>query len=109
MWLVSGGSAVVGLAGGAGGELFRQLGAAEFRSELTKLQVSYREGLLHNQMQVAKAKSVIAELVDKRDQLARELDDERLLNDRNSDRLKEIEAKMTALADAIRWMREESE
>jgi predicted RNA-binding protein with EMAP domain len=82
-----------------------QLGAATVKLELMKLQVSYKENVLGGHVDRKKSQEVIKQLVRQLDELRKAQADERELNDRNSFRLKEMAAKVTALEDAIKWMR----
>ena len=97
MWLVTG---VGGLAGGAlagGGRGLLELGAGQARVELVKLQMSYKLNVLHTTGHIAKAQAVAKKLQETQDELKRELEVERQLNDKNARRLKDIEEKLKAV------------
>jgi hypothetical protein len=104
MWVVSGAGAAVGLLGGGGSTALLQLGAAQARVELVKLQVRYKVVLLGNQVQLMKAQEVTRELAEQREQIKEQLDRERDLNESNSARVKQIEATLAALEDCLKWM-----
>jgi hypothetical protein len=108
MWLVTGVGAAVGLAGGGGGAALLQLGAAQAKVELVKLQVNYKVVLLDTQMQTRKAQEVVKSLTRQRDEVKRLLDEERELNDKNSARVKDMEETLSALEDSLKWMQKEA-
>ena len=105
MWIVAGAGAAAGLLGGAGSTALVQLGAATVRVELMKLQVNYKENLLRKQMELRRSQEVMQELARQRDEMRGLLDEERQLNDSNSARLNELEAKLAAFEDALTWMK----
>jgi hypothetical protein len=105
MWLVTGAGAAFGLLGGGGSTLLLQLGAAGAKLELTKLQVSYKEVVLNNQMQTKKAQEVIKNLGRDRDKILEQLKMEKELNDKNAKRLKEMEETVKAIEKAMDWMK----
>lgn len=107
MWLVTGVGAALGLSLGGGIPALLQLGAASARAELIKLQVNYREVLLGNQLQLTKAQEVIRSLDQQKQDIQQRLEEERRLNDQNAVRVKELEATLTALEDALQWMQKE--
>ncbi len=107
MWLVATGGATVGLVGGGGSTLLYQLGAGEVRSELIKLQVTFRVAILATQADVAHAATVIEGLKATQAELDRALALERDLNDENSERVKSVEEKLLALSRTIEWMDEQ--
>ena len=108
LWLVTGTSAVVGGTALSGGALLHQIGAAGARVELTKLQVTYKEVLLQNQMHVIKAQEAVKKLSSERDQLKKMLKEERDLNDKNASRVQEVEEKLKAIESSMQWMEEEA-
>ncbi len=107
MWLVTGVGAATGLALGGGSTMLLQLGAAGVKVELIKLQVNYKEVLLDSQMQLAKAQTIIKSLEKQHREIKQQLEEERLLNEKNSKRIKECEEIIKALEDAIEWMQKE--
>ncbi len=107
MWLITGAGAAAGLLGAAGSTALMQLGAATVKVELMKLQVSFKENVLRDQVELKKSQEVVKQLVSRQGEIEKALSEERKLNDRNSGRLKELEAKVTALEDAIEWMKEQ--
>ena len=104
-WLVTGAGATLGLVGGGGSIALLQLGAAAVKVELVKLQVSLKVVVLDTQMELAKAQSIIANLAAHRDEIAKVLEEERLLNEKNAARVKNMEATLQSLEDSIKWMR----
>lgn len=107
LWIVTGVSAAV--AGGlmTGGQLLYSMGADQARAELIKLQVSFKEVLLHSQVQIGKAKEAITVLEkDKRD-IEKALNEEKLLNESNGARVKDLEQKLKAIQTSIQWMEKE--
>ena len=58
---------------------------------------------------MAKAQKIIASLVAQADDLRALLDEERLLNDDNADRIKELEGTLKDIEETIRWMESETE
>jgi len=108
LWLVTGTAAAVGGTAAGGGALIHQMGAAGARTELTKLQVTYKEVLLHNQVHGIKAQEAIKSLAEDRDQLKEALEEERELNEENAERVTELEEKIEAFDNAIEWMEGEA-
>ncbi|MED5370954.1 MAG: hypothetical protein VX899_08085 [Myxococcota bacterium] len=90
-----------------GGSLMMELGAARTKVELIKLQVAYRHDVLVLQGDLAKAQTVVSGLQNRRIELEERLREERGLNDKNAQRLKDIEALVDALKDAIDWMEDD--
>ena len=70
-----------------------QLGAATVKVELVKLQVNLKVVVLDTQMELAKAQSIIAKLAARRDEIAKMLEEERLLNEKNAASVKNMEAR----------------
>jgi hypothetical protein len=114
-WGMAGGMAVVtgisAVTGGAllgGSQVLLQLGAANARVELAKLQVSYKEMILGGQLQIKKAQEILNKLVKQHDEVKQLLDKERELNDKNSARIKDMEATLRAVEDSLKWMKKEA-
>ena len=107
MAVVTGIGAAAGFSGISGAALMMELGAARSRAELIKLQVAYKEVLLHNQADMAKAQLVIKDLAAQLDELREQLDVERTLNDRNAHRVKELEKTIEAVERSLGWMRKQ--
>ena len=107
MAVVTGVGAAAGFAGISGAALMMELGAARSRAELIKLQVAYKEVLLHNQADAAKAQLVIKDLAAQLDELREQLEVERTLNDRNADRLKELEKTIESVERSLGWMKKQ--
>ncbi len=107
LWLIATTGAVVGGGAIGGGQLLLEIGAARARLELAKLQTSFRVLVLSNQIQLKKAQEVIKSLVQQRKEIESSLREERALNDKNSRRLKDIEATLGAVETAISWMEKE--
>lgn len=104
MWVVTGTATVVAVLGAGGSQLLLQLGAANAKIELIKLQVNYKEVVLGTQTQVKKAQEVIKKLIKQRDEIKNQLEEGRKLNEENSNRIQEIKATLMALEDSIKWM-----
>ena len=58
-------------------------------------------------MDLLKAQSVLRSLEEQRGALQTTLDEEQLLNDERSTRIKDLNDKLDALADAIGWIEDE--
>jgi len=109
MWIVTGVAAAVGGGMLGGGTLLLNLGAAQAKVELVKLQMNYKLVLLENHVQQAKTQQVIRGLAAQRDAIAAELADERKLNEKNSARLKDMEETLRAVEDALGWIKDLSD
>ena len=107
MAIVTGVGAAAGFAGISGAALMMELGATRSRAELIKLQVAYKEVLLHNQADTAKAQLVVKDLAGQLDELREQLEVERTLNDRNAHRLKELEKTVEAVERSLDWMKKQ--
>jgi molybdopterin converting factor small subunit len=107
MWLVT--TAAAGAAGlfATTAQVAFSMGKQQFMTEVVKLQVSLKVRVAEQQLSVAVAQSKIAELQEQRKKLEKILEEERLLNDENSQRLKDLEAKVQAVTDALKWLRKE--
>ncbi len=103
MWVVVGAGATMGLLSTGGATLLLELGAARARVELIKFQVNYKEVVLGGQVQIKKAQEIIKSLSQQRDEIKQKLAEERNLNDKNSARLKDIEATLEAMEQALKW------
>lgn len=95
-----------GVAGGAGALLY-QLGGRGLENELIKLQVTFKEVVLHGQTQVAKAREVIAGLDARQRELEAFLREQEKLNDEKSHRIKELRDMIDAVRRSRDWMEEE--
>ncbi len=109
LYLITTTAVVVGGTTMGGGAFLVQLGAAGAKAEIVKLQTSYRELLLHNQLHMKKAGEAIRALEKDRREIQITLEQERKLNDSNSKRLKELAATVEVLDNAILWMKKEKE
>lgn len=107
LYLVTKTAIVVGGTAMGGGSFLVQLGAAGAKAELAKLQTSYREVLLHDQLHTKKAGEAIRALERDRREVQETLEKERELNEKNAARLKDLEATVEALENAIGWMKNE--
>lgn len=107
MAVVTGIGAAAGFSGVSGAAVMMELGATRSRAELIKLQVAYKEVLLHNQADAAKAQLVIKDLAAQLDELREQLEIERTLNDRNTNRLKNLEQTIDAVEHSLGWMRKQ--
>jgi len=108
MWVLAGAGAAVGLAGGSGTTLMLQLGTRGTKAELIKLQVTYKEVLLRTQAEVAKAQQVTKDLAAQQIELRTQLGEERNLNDRNAQRLKNLEDTIEAVGHSLDWIKKQS-
>ena len=108
LWLVTTTSAAMGGTALGGGTLLYEMGAAGAQVELTKLQVTYKEVLIQNQLHGIKAQEVIKKLSSERDELKKMLKDERRLNDKNAKRVQEMEEKLDSIINSILWMEDEA-
>ncbi|MDF1597040.1 MAG: hypothetical protein P1T08_13250 [Acidimicrobiia bacterium] len=109
MWMVAGAGAALGVVGGGGGIKLFQLGAAQARGELVKLQVTYKLTLLQGQTDLVKAQAVIEDLAGQAEELKGTVAEERLLNDENSKRVTDLEETLEALEETILWMRSQED
>lgn len=107
MWLVTGTGAAAGLVGGSGSVLLYQLGAAEAKAELVKLQTTFGVLVLGAQHDLAKAQKVIAGLAQREQELAHSLAIERDLNDENAQRVRDLAEKLDGVIAAREWMKQE--
>ena len=107
MWLVT--AAAAGTAGlfATTAQVAFSMGKQQFMTEVVKLQVSLKVRVAEQQMSVAVAQSKIGELQEQRKKLEEILEEERQLNDKNSQRLKDLEAKVQAVTDALKWLGKE--
>jgi hypothetical protein len=104
MWMVAATGAAAGLAGAGGARAMFELGVAQTRTELVKLQVVYKVTLLTRQVEELKAQKVVGALQQRAHELDDVLSEERLLNDTNSRRVKDLAEKLEAVEETIRWM-----
>ena len=104
LWIVTG-AAAIGIGGMVtGGQILYSMGFAQARLELIKLQVTYKEVLLLNQIETAKAQTVITNLDKDRREIERILAEEKRLNESNSERVKDLEKKLKAIQVSLDWM-----
>jgi hypothetical protein len=104
MWIVTGVAAAAGGGLVTGGQILYSLGYDQARLELIKLQVTYKEVLLHNQIQTGKAKEAIIQLNADKNELEKILAEEKLLNESNSKRVTDLEKKVEAIKISLKWM-----
>ncbi len=109
MWLVAGSGATLGLVGGSTSRLLFELGAAQAKAELIKLQVSFKINVLGVQHDLAKAQELIKGLTEREAELREKLDEEHLLNDKNAARVTELAEKLEAVVKSRDWMEQEME
>lgn len=107
MWLVT--ATAAGTAGlfATTAQVAFNMGKQQFMTEVVKLQVSLKVRVVEHQISVGVAQSKIAELHEQRKRLEAILVDEQKLNDKNSQRLKDLEAKVKAITDAVGWLKKE--
>ena len=106
LWLVSGVGGALGLVGGAGGRAMYELGVNQLRIEVVKLQVSYKFMLLDQQIDTAKAHTVIVSMRQRIEELSEQIDVEKTINDKNSDRVNDLEEKLVTLMSGLEWMKD---
>jgi hypothetical protein len=109
MWLVAGVGVAAGLLAAGGGTALYELGSATARGELVKLQITFKLGLLDANRDMAKAQQVISNLIEQADVTRTILEEERRLNDDNSQRVEDLEATLKDIEEAIGWMERERE
>jgi len=102
--VVTGVGAAAGFGGVSGAMVMMEIGAARSKAELIKLQVTYKEVLLRNQADAAKAQAVVKDLAAQHEELRERLDEERTLNDKNATRVKELEDTIEAVEHSLKWM-----
>ncbi len=107
MWLVAGTGATVGLLGGSSTRLLLELGAAQAKAELIKLQVSFKVNVLGVQHDLAKAQEVVKGLAERESELREKLAQERQLNDDNAARITALDEKLAAVIKSRQWMEQE--
>ncbi len=88
-----------------GGQLLYSLGVGQARVELIKLQVTYKEVLLQNQIETAKSKEVIKKLYEDQREIEKDLAEEKLLNESTSERVKDVEKKLKSIHASLEWMK----
>lgn len=108
MFLVTGTGAAAGAVGGGGSVFLYGMGAKQAQLEVVRLQVTYRMTMLDRQISSMKAATVVRNLQQQLQELEGTLEEERELNDRNSRRLDDLEAKIKVTRTAVRWMEAQS-
>lgn len=104
LWMVAGTAAATGMVGSGGGALLYSLGGRQLRAEVVKLQATYKLVLLRTQADRAVAHDVVRRLHADAELLRDQVSEERLLNDANAHRIKELEGKIVAIEEALEWM-----
>lgn len=104
MWVVAGAGAAAGLMAGGGGTALYELGSATARGELVKLQITFKVAVLDVNRDIAKAQAIIENLAHQLEDTRTRLDEERLLNEDNAKRVRELEATVVAIEETITWM-----
>jgi hypothetical protein len=107
MWLVAGVGVAAGLIAAGGGTALYELGSATARGELVKLQITFKLGLLDANRDMAKAQQVITNLIEQADVTRVVLEEERRLNDDNSQRVEDLEVTLRDIEEAVGWMERE--
>lgn len=105
LWIVTGVAAAAGGGLMTGGQLLYSLGVGQARVELIKLQVTYKEVLLQNQIETAKSKEVIKKLYEDQREIEKDLAEEKLLNESTSERVKDVEKKLKSIHASLEWMK----
>ena len=108
MVVVTGVGAMAGFGGASGAMIMMELGAARTKAELIKLQVAYKEVLLQNQADAAKAQQVTRDLAAQQVELKARLAEERELNDRNAHRLRDLEQTIETVEHGLAWMKKQA-
>ncbi len=104
MWFVGQSAAVAGGLSASMGSVLYDMGAANAQREIIKLQVTYKLILLDLQRNSAAALEVTTSLNERLQELESRLEEERGLNDPESDRITDLEATAEALEHAQSWM-----
>ena len=107
MAIIAGAGAVAGGASGVAGSLLYQMGAAGSRNELIKLQVTYKAVLLTSQLQTKKAQEVTKGLAERERELSKTINEQLLLNDENSRKIKDLREILESVEKARAWMIEQ--
>ncbi len=105
MWVVTGAGGFIGASILGGSPLLLQLGAAQARVEILKLQVTYKTVFVVNQAHHYMIEKSIDKLVNMKKEIMKELVKEENLNDKSSKRIKDIKETLDTLNNAIDWMR----
>jgi hypothetical protein len=106
LWMVTSAAAATGGSLSNAGLALHRMGAKQYRHELVKLQVSYDLLLSKNTEHTPVAQAVSAQLATQVTELTSQLDEERELNDANSQRVRELADKLRAVKAAINWTEE---
>ena len=109
MWIVVGASALGGTLAAGGGTVLFQLGSGAAKIELVKLQISFKEITLAEQVNAKVSQAAIKALEKDRKELEEKLEQERKLNDKNSSRIDEIEKILKTMEKATSWMKKQQE
>jgi hypothetical protein len=107
LWLITGAGAVVGLTVGSGvASALIGMGSEAAKREMAKAMVAFREVTLvdpEDEDNSAACKSV-GDLLTSLNKIQERIDDEKLLNDSNSQRLKDMQSVYNTMKKAIDWM-----
>lgn len=109
LWLVTGMGAAMGAAGAGGGTLLFNLGHAAALHELVKLQVTFDQVIIRSQLREAKGAAVIEALIEQQKALKEQLEREKELNEKNANRLEEIEKLIQAYEESVQWMKKKEQ
>ena len=93
----------LGISGGS--PFLLQLGAAQARIEILKLQVTFKTIFVTNQIHYNWANESMEKLINMKKEVVQEFIKEKQFNDKNADRIKDIKETIDALNNAINWMR----
>ena len=105
MWLVTGVGIFTGLGIAGGSPFLLQLGAAQAKVEILKLQVTYKTVFVTNQIHYHWANESMEKLINMKKEVVQEFIKEEKFNEKNADRIKDIKTTIDALNNAINWMK----
>ncbi len=107
LWILTATHAGGSFVGAGSSQLLLQLTPTNARTELVKLQVSYKEMLLGNGEQVKRAREVLKLLAERRDEIKEQIEEERGLNERSSHRIGDMKETLAAVEKSLKWMKKE--
>ena len=104
-WVVTGVGGIIGGGISGGSPFLLQLGAAQAKIEILKLQVSFKTVVTNNQIHYNWVDKSIKNVLNMKKEVVEEFIKEKQFNDKNSERIKNIKATIDALNNCINWMR----
>lgn len=96
-----------GAVGAGGGMYLVELGHARAIGELIRLQVTFRHVISASQLREGKMIAIIDKLRMQEKELCKNLEAERAMNEKNANRIKEIERVIEAYNDSIAWFKKQ--